>query len=171
MTLFLLYFPSQVSPTPITNSAPSTAFASFYYVGTATINIADATSYGAVMPFNRAGPSLRITVNPTTNTWTHALPGTYVVSVSYRQNSGGDLWTVLAVTKNGNSNAVGVSPRTASIDARLNMDYRVVYTVDSTTATYQLQHWSTSVKTVCACFGGGPPTWGYYSSLCGGLTG
>ena len=32
--------------------------------------------------------------------------GLYCITVAYRQNSGNDVWTVFAVTKNGNSNAV-----------------------------------------------------------------
>lgn len=162
-----------MSPTPTINSPPQAAFASFYYVSATSVNIADATAYGAIMPFNTAGPSLRIAINPSTMTWTHALPGTYVINVAYRQNSGGDLWTILAVTKDGAQNAVGTSVRTGNTNSNLNTNHRIVYVVDSTTSTYQLQHWATTTKTVCGgdCFGGGPPQWGFYSTLCGATTG
>eukprot|EP00047_Mylnosiga_fluctuans_P020820 m.96720 g.96720 ORF g.96720 m.96720 type:complete len:879 (+) comp8642_c0_seq2:26-2662(+) len=162
-----------VSPTPTSNSPPQAAFANFYYMNTATFAIADSSAYGVTMPLNRAGPSLRITANTATNTWTHALTGTYVVQVAYRQQTGGDSWTVLAVTKDGSSNAVGVSARTGSTNSNLNSNHRVVYTVDSTTSTYQLQHWATAAKTVVGTsgFGGGPPQWGYYGTLCGGTSG
>jgi hypothetical protein len=90
-------------------------------------------------------------------------------SLDYRQASGGDVWTVLAVTKAGDSVAVGVSTRTGSEDSH-NENYTVVYTVDNTSATYQLQHWATTTKTVSSDFQSNPG-WTNYSALCGNTTG
>lgn len=163
-----------VSSTNTSFSATNMAFANMYYVlATGSVNVADATSYGATMQFNRAGPSLRIQVNPITSSWTHTLVGTYLMTVGYRQNTGSDLWTVLAVTKAGTINAVGVSVRIGSGNSGM-VDFRIVYYVDSTTAAYQLQQWATGVKTVCGgtgCFSGGPPQWTNFDTLSGGLTG
>ena len=138
MNIIRLGDSESVSPTPLANTPPQAAFANFYYAASnAALTIASNAAFGTTMQFTAGGPSLRITVNPSTFTWRHALPGTYVVTVAYRQNSGGDVWTVLAVTKDGPSNAVGISERVASMNAILNTNHRVVYTVDSTTSTYQ----------------------------------
>eukprot|EP00048_Salpingoeca_helianthica_P022461 m.18390 g.18390 ORF g.18390 m.18390 type:complete len:909 (+) comp7351_c0_seq2:2-2728(+) len=161
-----------ISPTPVSNSPPTAAFASFYNMGSATFLISATSGDGLLMPFNRLGPSLRITPNPGTSTWTHALTGTYIVYVSYRQDVTVDQSTVFAVTKSGTNNAVGVSARTGSgALGTINANHRVIYQVDSTTATYQLQHWASVGKTVGVGFAGGPPLWGFYSTLCGGFTG
>ncbi len=166
----------------ITNTANS------YQINTTSIKFAHATMYYAVndaavtltiastgngtqMLFNNLGPSLNITANTQTSTWTHTHTGNYVINCQYRQASGGDLWTVFGVTKAGNSTAVGVSARTGSGDSSTAWNYYVTYTVDSTSATYQLQHWSTSGKTVSSDFSGGNPSWTNYASLCGNTTG
>ena len=167
---------AQLATATTTTAAPSggiQAYASMYYAvapSSSVLSISDASTFGMQMLFNRAGPARSITVNTATSQWTHAYIGTYLVTVSYRQNSGADVWTVLAVTRGGNSFAVGVSSRTGSEDSH-NEDYRIVYTVDSTVQTYQLQHWSTTGKTVTSGFGGGPPGWANYATLCGGFTG
>ena len=148
------------------------AYASMYYSvndAAGTLTISSSGTNGEKMQFNKLGPSQNITANTSDSTWTHAFTGTYRVYTAYRQNSGGDVWTVLAVTKAGNSVAVGVSARTGSEDSH-NENYSVVYTVDSTSATYQLQHWSTTGKTVTSDFSSNPG-WTNYSSLCGNTTG
>ena len=149
------------------------AYCSMYYAvndAAGTLTISSSATNGQQMLFNRLGPSLGITANTTTSTWTHSATGTYKVFTAYRQNSGGDVWTVLGVTKAGNSVAVGVSARTGSEDSH-NENYSIVYTVDSTSATYQLKHWSTVGKTVTSDFSGGNPGWTNYSALCGNTTG
>ncbi len=150
------------------------AYASLYYSvndAAGNITISDNSTYGVKMLFNKQGPVKNITPNLSTSTWTHTFTGVYVVMCRYRQNSGGDIWTILGVTKNGNTEAVGLSARTGSEDSH-NERYEVMYTVDSTTATYQLQHWAAGTsKTVTSDFGGGSPGWTNYATLCGGTTG
>jgi hypothetical protein len=127
---------------------------------------------GLLMPFNKVGPSLRITPNAATSTWTHAQTGTYVLLVSFRQDYTADASTVFAVTKNGPQSAVGVSARTGSgLVGTTNANHRIVYTVDSTSASYQLQHWSSIAKTVAPGFSNGAPQWASYSRLCGDFGG
>lgn len=149
------------------------AYCNMYYAvndAAGTLTISDASTYGVKMQFNKLGPSQNITANVSDSTWTHAYTGTYICYTAYRQNSGGDVWTVLGVTKGGNATAVGVSARTGSEDSH-NENYSIIYTVDSTSATYQLQQWSTTGKTVTSDFSGGNPGWTNYSSLCGNTTG
>ena len=156
-----------------TQNIGRTAYASMYYAvndAAVTLTISSSGSTGTQMLFNNAGPSQNITVNTSTSTWTHAYTGTYRAYTAYRQSTGGDVWTVLAVTKGGNSVAVGVTARTGSEDSH-NENYSVTYTVDSTSATYQLQQWSTGGKTVTSDFSGGNPGWTNYSALCGNTTG
>jgi len=155
------------------NTIKIQAYASVYYSvndAAGTLTIADTSTYGVKMQFNKAGPCKNISVNTANSTWTHSYTGIYRIYTAYRQASGGDVWTVLAVTKNGNAEAVGVSARTGSEDSH-NENYTIVYTVDSTTATYQLQHWVQSTgKTVTSDFLGNPG-WTNYSTLVGGTTG
>jgi hypothetical protein len=149
------------------------AFANMYYSvndAAGSLTISSTAGTGAKMQFNKAGPSQNITVNTGTSTWTHTYTGTYRIFCAYRQGSGGDIWTVLAVTKGGDTVAVGISARTGSEDSH-NENYTVIYTVDSTEATYQLQQWTaTTTKTVSSDFAG-KPTWTNYDTLCGGTTG
>lgn len=149
------------------------AFANMYYSvndAAGSLTIASTAGTGTQMLFNKTGPSQNITVNAGTSTWTHTYIGTYRISCAYRQATGGDVWTVLAVTKDGNTVATGVSARTGSADSRFDQHF-VVYTVDSTTATYQLQQWVQATgKTVTSDFVG-KPTWTNYDTLVGGTTG
>lgn len=157
-----------------TQNIGRTAYASMYYAvndAAVTLTIASSGTNGTQMLFNNAGPSQNVTVNTNTSTWTHAYTGTYQISTQYRQASGGDVWTVLAVTKAGNSVAVGITARTGSADNNTAWNYDLIYTVDSTSATYQLQHWATATKTVISDFSGGNPGWTNYSALCGNTTG
>lgn len=158
---------------PTTNIVYKEAYASMYYAvndAAGSLTIASTDTYGTKMQFNFAGPCKNITVNTTNSTWTHTYTGTYKIYTAYRQHSGGDVWTVLAVTKDGNSSAVGISTRTGSEDSH-NENYTVIYTVDSTTATYQLQHWVQSTgKTVLSDFTG-EPGWSNYGTLTGNTTG
>ena len=150
------------------------AYCNMYYAvndAAGSLTIASSASTGTQMLFNNLGPSMNITANTTTSSWTHAATGTYQISVQYRQATGGDVWTVLGVTKAGNTTAVGVSARTGSADSNTAWNYEVIYTVDSTSATYQLQHWATATKTVSSDFSGGNPGWTNYASLCGNTTG
>lgn len=140
------------------------AFANFHYSsnvsvvegGGATVTIANNATYGAQMPFNSIWVSKNITGNAISNTWTHSLTGHYVLTVTFRQNSGGDLWSVLAVTKNGPNTAVGISARCGSGDSR-ETNYTLMYKVDDTSSFYQLRQWTqVSSKTVSNGFFGTP---------------
>lgn len=157
----------------LVNDLSRQAYASLYYSvnnGAGAITISDSSTYGVKMLFNKQGPVKNITPNLGAATWTHTYTGVYVIMCRYRQNSGADIWTAFAVTKNGNAEAVGISARTGSEDSH-NERYEVMYTVDSTTATYQMQGWSLGTKTVTSSFGGGNPGWTNYATLSGGTTG
>lgn len=149
------------------------AYANMYYSvndAAGSLTIADASTYGVTMAFNKVYVQKNIVCNTGNSTWTHAYTGVYKLYVAYRQGSGADIWTVLAVTKGGNSNAVGISSRTGSEDSH-NENYTIIYQVDSTTATYQLQHWvHTTSKTVSSDFAS-TPGWTNYSTLVGGTSG
>ena len=108
-----------------------------------------------------------ITLDTGNSRWTHATTGIYFIMVRYRQDSGGDIWTVFGVTKGGNSDCVGISARTGA-ENNHNEAYNVIYTVDSTSATYQLQGWSSQAnKTVKRPDGAGKPAWTNYDTLAG----
>ena len=107
-----------------------------------------------------------ITLDTGNSRWTHATTGIYFIIARYRQESGGDVWSVFGVTKNGNNDCVGVSARTGSENSH-NEAYNIIYTVDSTSATYQLQGWSSSNKTVKRPDGQGKPSWSNYDTLVG----
>ena len=81
-----------------------------------------------------------MTGNTTNNHWLHSTTGYYHLYIRYRQQAGGDHWTVFGVTKNGASDCVGVSARTGSEDSH-NEAYDVLYRVDGMTTSYQLQGW------------------------------
>ena len=108
-----------------------------------------------------------ITLDTGNSRWTHATTGIYFLIVRYRQSTGGDIWSVFGVTKGGNSACVGTSARTGSEDSH-NEAYNIIYTVDSTSATYQLQGWSGAAnKTVTRPNAQGKPSWSNYDTLVG----
>ena len=108
-----------------------------------------------------------ITLDTGNSRWTHATTGIYFLIVRYRQDTGGDVWSVFGVTKGGNSACVGTSARTGSENSH-NEAYNIIYTVDSTSATYQLQGWSGAAnKTVKRPDGQGKPSWSNYDTLVG----
>lgn len=156
-------------------SLPKTAHANFFYAvnqDAGSLTISGTGGTGAKMSFNKIDSNVNISPNVTDSTWTHAYTGRYVLRCQYRQDSGGDIWTVKAVTKGGDTVAVGISARTGSGNGSIPIIFEVYYTVDSTTATYQLQHWTNSTtKTVSSGFAGSNPSWTNYSTLTGGVTG
>lgn len=158
---------------PIESIRNKEAFANFYYSvndAAGNIEIANSSTYGATMAFNVCPIQKNIIGNTGNFTWTHSLTGYYLMTVSYRQGSGADIWTVLAICKNGPANAVGVSARTGSEDSH-NENYSIIYPVDDTAATYQLQHWvHTTTKTVSSDFAS-TPGWNGYAGLINNRTG
>lgn len=94
---------------------------------------------GSQWPFDMEMKSKGINMDMSTNTWTHSEKGKYILTVNYR-HEGGDVWSCIGVTKNGNSECVGVSGRTGSISSG-SWSRTVMYDVDDTSATYQLQGW------------------------------
>lgn len=156
-----------------TNLGPKTAYAVLYYAlnaSSGTFNVGDSSSYGVQIPFNNIQASQNITAYTAGRYWTHAYTGTYIVNIMYRQNSGGDIWSVMAVTKNGNTTAVGLSARTGSGDSRMDC-WSFAYTVDDTNATYQVQQWCEGTKTVTTSYSGSNPSWGNYAGLNGNTVG
>lgn len=149
------------------------AYANFYYSvndSASTLEIANTSTYGATMRFNVVGSQKNITGNVGNYTWTHAFTGAYMLTVTYRQNSGGDVWTVLSVCKNGPANTVGISARTGSEDSH-NENYNIFYTVDDTAATYQLQHWVQATGKSVTLDYTGTPGWIGYAALVNNATG
>jgi len=122
---------------------------------------------GSQCPITDVKLQKNITLDTGNSRWTHATTGIYFIIVRYRQESGGDIWSVFGVTKGGNNNCVGVSARTGSENSH-NEAYNVIYTVDSTSATYQLQGWSGAAnKVVKRPDGQGKPSWSNYDTLVG----
>ena len=124
------------------------------------------TGMGTQCPISDVITQKNITLDSGNSRWTHTTTGIYFLIVRYRQDTGGDIWSVFGVTKGGNSNCVGLSARTGSENSH-NEAYNIIYTVDSTTATYQLQGWSGGSKTVKRPDGQGKPQWSNYDTLVG----
>ena len=158
---------------PIESIITKEAYANFYYSvndNAGNLEIANTSTYGATMAFNVIGAQKNITGSTINYTWTHTYTGYYMITVGYRQHSGGDVWTVLGVSKNGPATTVGISARTGSEDSH-SENYHVMYSVDSTSATYQLQHWVQATgKTVSSDFTG-TPGWTGYGALVNNTTG
>jgi len=113
------------------------------------ITIASTATDGVTMPIYRVfgiSKNITVTTNSGGGTWTHALTGIYALHLIYRQASGGDIWTQYAVTKDGTSNAVGVTARMGSEDSHTE-DFHIIYKVDSTTLNYRLQGWASGTRT------------------------
>ena len=122
---------------------------------------------GTQCPISDVKQQKNITLDTGNSRWTHATTGIYFIILRYRQATGGDIWSVFGVTKSGDSNCVGTSARTGSEDSH-NEAYNIIYTVDSTSATYQLQGWSgVTTKTVIAPTAQGKPGWSNYDTLVG----
>ena len=144
----------------------SLTYAHWFYTSGGTVTISTGSN-GTHIPISHVDYQSGITVSTSNNNWTHSTTGKYVLTIRYRQNSGGDVWTCWGITKGGNSDAVGVSARTGSENAH-NEAYDIFYTVDSTSATYQVQGWcGSSTKTVKNPDAQGKPAWSNYDTLCG----
>lgn len=157
---------------PVETIRTKEAYANFYYSvndAAGDLTIANTGTYGATMAFNNVSSQLNITGNIDNYTWTHTHTGKYIINVLFRQHTGGDIWTVLAVCKNGPAEAVGVSGRVGSRNSVMD-NFNIFYEVDSTSATYQLQHWATGTKTVWSDFTT-TPGWTNYNTLIGSKTG
>ena len=125
------------------------------------------TGNGSQCPISDVKQQKNITLDTGNSRWTHATTGIYFLIVRYRQATGGDVWSVFGVTKGGNSDCVGVSARTGSENSH-NEAYNIIYTVDSTSATYQLQGWSSAAnKTVIRADAQGKPSWSNCDTLVG----
>lgn len=127
------------------------------------ITIASTASDGQTMPIYRTfstPKNITVTTSASGGTWTHGLTGIYALHMSYRQASGGDIWTQYAVTKDGTSNVVGVTARMGSEDAHTE-DFHIIYRVDSTTSNYRIQGWCHAVGRTAGVAGSptGNPGW------------
>ena len=163
-----------VTTNKIANSAVATAkiatnatYACAHYIyresGSATTM--SSSGNGTTMYISDVIQQKNITLDSGNSRWTHATTGIYFIMTRYRQDTGGDVWSVFGVTKDGNSNCVGTSARTGSENSH-NEAYNVIYTVDSTSSTYQLQGWSSNTnKTVKRPSEGGKPSWSNYDTL------
>ena len=106
------------------------------------VHIMQNVTGGRQVPIYREFTTSRgINVSTSNNTWTHDFTGHYHVSISFRQASGGDIWNQFAVTKDGSSNAAGVSARMGSENSHTEL-ISFTYQVDSTSSNYQLRGWS-----------------------------
>lgn len=108
------------------------------------ITVSSTATDGVTMPIYRVfstPKNISVTTNTSGGTWAHTLTGMYALHMSYRQASGGDIWTQYAVTKDGTTNAVGVTARMGSEDNHTE-DFHLIYRVDSTASTYRLQGWT-----------------------------
>jgi len=124
------------------------------------------TGAGTKCAINRVNYSKFITVSTTDNNWTHDYTGYYKLNIRFRQEAGGDVWTLFGVLKD-NTTCVGVSGRTGTANSG-NRSYELIYKVDSTTADYQLNGWCHSGSlTLASTFTGGKPSWTGYDDLVG----
>ena len=137
-----------------------------YTLSSAHLSLASGTG-GTHVAFTHVKSEQGITGDTSDNDWTHATTGYYQLQIRYRQSSGGDVWSVFGVTKDGASDCVGVSARTGS-ENNHNEAYDVLYKVDSTSATYQLMGWcGSSSKDVADPDAQGKPNWTNYDTLVG----
>ena len=113
------------------------------------ITVSSTASDGATMPIYRTfstPKNITVTTSSGGGTWTHALTGIYALHMSYRQASGGDIWTQYAVTKDGTNNVVGITARMGSEDSHTE-DFHLIYRVDSTSSNYRIQGWGGGART------------------------
>ena len=144
------------------------ACAKFVYSSSSTnADISSPSGDGQQVPFTHVTLQKNITGDVSNNRWTHSQTGIYCIVIRYRQNNGGDVWSMFGVTKDGSSNCVGSSARTGSEDGH-NEAYNVMYTGDSTSSTYQIQGWSGAAgKQAKPGDGQGKPSWTNYDTLVG----
>jgi len=127
------------------------------------ITISSTASDGTTMPIYRTfstPKNITVTTSASGGTWTHALTGMYALHMSYRQASGGDIWTQYAVTKDGTNNVVGVTARMGSEDNHTE-DFHIIYRVDSASSNYRIQGWTQSATRTAGHIGApsGNPGW------------
>lgn len=118
-----------------------------------------ATNSTTKVAFNRTAIGNQISADYVNYTWTHAQTGTYKVTLTYRQNSGADVWVQYAMYKNSPSALVGTSMRCGSVNSSHPAVYPFLYTVDSTTASYSLYGWSAGTVTVLQNFASVSSAW------------
>ena len=79
------------------------ACAKFVYSSSSTnAHISSGTATGQQVPFTHITLQKNITGDVSNNRWTHSQTGIYCCIIRYRQNSGGDIWSLFGVTKDGN---------------------------------------------------------------------
>jgi hypothetical protein len=117
-----------------------------------TVTIADTSSFGYPIRATRAWIQKNInvsigevTVADRPVTWKHNYTGIYCMHIMYRQASGSEVWVNYAVTKNGDMNIVGASPRTGGEDAHTE-SFHLMYVCDDVDASYQIRAWSTGER-------------------------
>ena len=112
------------------------------------VNVSSTDSDGITMPIYRifsTPKNINVSISSSGGTWTHNLTGIYALHMSYRQASGGDIWTQYAVTKDGTNNVVGITARMGSEDSHTE-DFHIIYKVDSTSSNYRIQGWATAAR-------------------------
>jgi hypothetical protein len=115
--------------------------------GGAALTVANNNSTTKV-PFSRSVYINQISADTVNYTWTHAQTGYYQLLLSYRQESGADIWTQYAVQKNSPLTLVGTSVRAGSANGGNPAHWNLSYYVDSTTANYSLYGWTNGTLTV-----------------------
>lgn len=159
--------PNGIVNTDTLSAEAKRTYAHFIFSDASTHLNLSATGGGQHVHFSHVKSQQGITGDTSDNDWTHATTGYYQLQIRYRQQSGGDFWSLFGVTKDGASNCVGVSVRTGSEDGR-NEGFDVLYTVDSTSSTYQLMGWvGSGTKDICDPDAQGKPTWTNYDTLVG----
>jgi hypothetical protein len=143
------------------NSVPYANFGSLMAEAD-NFTIADTTSDGITIPIYRqfSTPN-KMTIDTTNNYWTHDETGIYILHMMYRQLTGGDIWTMYGVAKNGTTDIVGVTARMGSENAHTE-SFHLLYKVDDTTANYRIQGWCHSgTRTISGTPSGYPSGWTY----------
>lgn len=109
--------------------------------GGAALTLAAANS-NTIVPFTRTAIGNQISANSVNFSWVHAQTGVYKITLTYRQESGADVWTQYAVRKNSPSALAGTSVRCGTNNSGNPAVWTFMYTVDSTTASYSLYGWA-----------------------------
>lgn len=127
----------------------SRAFADFSVKGgdiTSPTTVA-ANNSTTLVPLTRSNYASGITLNTSTYLWTHSQIGYYKITLSYRQDSGGDVWIQYAVKDATAGTVTGTSVRCGSQNSGHPAVYSFVYQVTSTSNSYGIYGWANGTVT------------------------
>jgi hypothetical protein len=149
------------SVTVTTNNLAFRHYAEFAYASNGSggdITVA-ANNSSTKVPFTRVVYNNGIVGDIANSQWTHTQAGVYKLLLTYRQNSGTDIWVQYAVRNNTSSGYVGTSVRCGSVNSSHPSVWEFTYNVDALGATYSLMGWANGTITVLQNFSGVSSAW------------